>query len=43
MRLHQNWLGGSILGSLNSFSQYIMKKEEYEEHGARLIERKSFK
>jgi actin-like protein 6A len=35
------WLGGSILGSLGSFHQLWMSKQEYEEHGAGLIHRKS--
>ena len=39
----QSWLGGSILGSMPSFDQFLMKKKEYEEHGPKLIERKSFK
>jgi actin-like protein 6A len=35
------WLGGSILGSLGSFHQLWMSKQEYDEHGAGLIHRKS--
>jgi actin-like protein 6A len=35
------WLGGSILGCLGSFHQMWMSKQEYEEHGAALIHRKS--
>jgi actin-related protein len=34
------WLGGSILSSLGSFQQMWMSKQEYEEHGAIMIERK---
>ncbi|KAG5187036.1 actin family [Tribonema minus] len=34
------WLGGSILGSLGSFHEMWMSKSEYEEHGARLINKK---
>jgi actin-related protein len=34
------WLGGSILGSLGSFHEIWMSKAEYEEHGARLINKR---
>ena len=41
-RKYSNWLGGSILASMSTFSNYAMSKQEYEEHGAVLIERKCF-
>lgn len=34
------WIGGSILSSLGTFHQIWFSKQEYEEHGAVLIERK---
>mmetsp|Transcript_14252 Transcript_14252/g.21095 ORF Transcript_14252/g.21095 Transcript_14252/m.21095 type:complete len:430 (-) Transcript_14252:30-1319(-) len=34
------WLGGSILASLGSFHEMWMGKGEYEEHGARLVDKK---
>jgi len=34
------WTGGSILGSLGSFQQMWFSKQEYEEHGASLLQRK---
>jgi actin-related protein len=34
------WLGGSILSSLGSFQQMWMSKQEFDEHGAIMIERK---
>lgn len=34
------WVGGSVLSSLGSFQQMWMSKQEYEEHGAIMIERK---
>jgi len=34
------WIGGSILGSLGSFQQMWMSKQEYDEHGKSLVERK---
>jgi actin-like protein 6A len=34
------WLGGSILASLGSFHEMWMTKQEYEEHGSSLVERK---
>ena len=34
------WVGGSILSSCGSFQQMWMSKQEYEEHGAIMIERK---
>jgi actin-like protein 6A len=39
-RRFQPWVGGSILSSLGSFQQMWMSKQEYEEHGAIMIERK---
>lgn len=35
-----SWVGGSILGSLGSFQQMWFSKQEYEENGAIMIERK---
>uniref|UniRef100_A0A7S4KTA7 Actin n=1 Tax=Paramoeba aestuarina TaxID=180227 RepID=A0A7S4KTA7_9EUKA len=35
------WLGGSILGSLGSFQQLWISKEEYGEFGKGLVERKA--
>ena len=35
-----SWIGGSILGSLGSFQQMWFSKQEYEEYGAIMIERK---
>lgn len=34
------WIGGSILSSLGSFQQMWMSKQEFEEHGPIMIERK---
>lgn len=34
------WIGGSILSSLGSFQQMWMSRQEFEEHGAIMIERK---
>lgn len=34
------WIGGSILASLGTFHQLWMSKQEYEEHGRSLVERK---
>lgn len=34
------WLGGSILSSLGTFHQLWMSKQEYEEHGRAIVERK---
>ena len=34
------WVGGSILSSCGSFQQMWMSKQEYDEHGAIMIERK---
>ena len=34
------WLGGSILGSLGSFQQMWISKEEYGDFGKSLVERK---
>jgi len=34
------WIGGSILGSLGTFHQLWISKQEYEEHGSIMVERK---
>jgi len=39
-RKYANWLGGSILASMSTFGNLAMNRQEYEEHGAILIERK---
>ena len=35
-----SFLGASIISSLNIYKETIVKKEEYEEHGANIIEKK---
>lgn len=40
-RRYSVWIGGSILSSLGSFQQMWMSKQEYQEHGAGLIHKKS--
>jgi actin-related protein len=35
-----SWIGGSILSSLGTFHQLWLSKQEFEEHGAMIIERK---
>ncbi|KAI9323890.1 actin family [Dichotomocladium elegans] len=35
-----SWLGGSILASLGTFHQLWISKQEYEEHGASIVETK---
>ena len=37
---HAAWMGGSILSSLGSFQQMWMSRQEYQEHGAIMVERK---
>lgn len=39
---HSSWVGGSIISSMSNFEQLIMSQDDYEEHGAILIERKCF-
>lgn len=41
-RRHAAWLGGSIVGLLNSFDKLIIRREEFQEHGANAILRKLF-
>jgi len=36
------WIGGSILGSLNTFSKMWISKPEYEESGPNIVNRKCF-
>jgi len=39
-RKFSTWIGGSILASLGTFQQMWMSKQEYEEHGSHMVERK---
>ena len=39
-RRFSTWLGGSILSSLGTFHQMWFSRQEYEEHGSILVERK---
>ncbi|OMJ73536.1 hypothetical protein SteCoe_27760 [Stentor coeruleus] len=39
-RRFSSWIGGSILACLGSFQQMWMSRQEYDEHGAILVERK---
>lgn len=39
---HSSWVGGSIMSSMSSFDGLCMTQEDYDEHGAILIERKCF-
>ena len=39
-RMYSSWIGGSILSSLGTFHQLWLSKQEYEEHGGLIIERK---
>ncbi len=32
-RKYSSWIGGSIIGSLSSFGQQVITKEEYDESG----------
>lgn len=40
-RRNASWIGGSILASLNGFHQLWLTRQEFQEHGASFIERKS--
>ncbi len=39
-RKFSTWIGGSILSSLGTFHQLWLSKQEFDEHGATIIERK---
>ena len=41
-RKYAVWIGGSILGSLSTFSQMWISKEEYDECGPSIVHRKCF-
>jgi actin-related protein len=41
-RTYSAWVGGSILGSLSSFRQMWISKEEYDDSGPTIIQRKCF-
>ena len=39
-RAYCAWLGGSILGSLGSFSEMYISRQEYQEYGSNIVHRK---
>jgi actin beta/gamma 1 len=41
-RKYSVWIGGSILGSLSTFQQMWITKQEYDEGGANIVHRKCF-
>lgn len=41
-RRHSAWVGGSILASLSSFQSAWCSREEYEEHGPAVVQRKCY-
>uniref|UniRef100_A0A915IW72 Uncharacterized protein n=1 Tax=Romanomermis culicivorax TaxID=13658 RepID=A0A915IW72_ROMCU len=41
-RRHSTWIGGSILASLDTFRKMWVSKKEYEDEGAKVINRKTF-
>ena len=41
-RKYLSWMGGSILASLSTFQQLWITKDDYDEHGPRIVHRKCF-
>jgi len=41
-RKYSVWIGGSILGSLSTFADMWITREEYDECGAGIVHRKCF-
>ncbi|MED6245094.1 Actin-2, partial [Ataeniobius toweri] len=41
-RKYSVWIGGSILGSLSTFQQLWISKQEYDESGPGIVHRKCF-
>ena len=41
-RKYLAWQGASIFGMLDSFEEMMIKKDEYKEHGAKIVHRKCF-
>ena len=41
-RKYSAWIGGSILGSLSTFWQMCISKQEYDESGPSIVHRKCF-
>ncbi|ORD97409.1 ACT [Hepatospora eriocheir] len=42
-RKYTVWIGGSILSSLNTFNDLWITREEYRDHGAAIVHRKTFR
>lgn len=41
-RKYSAWVGGSVIGSLDSFQQYFISREEYDEAGPKIVHRKCY-
>ena len=41
-RKYSAWIGGSILGSLSTFEEMWISKDEYDESGPRIVHKKCF-
>eukprot|EP00695_Tsukubamonas_globosa_P002996 TRINITY_DN4247_c0_g1_i1.p2 TRINITY_DN4247_c0_g1~~TRINITY_DN4247_c0_g1_i1.p2 ORF type:complete len:72 (-),score=11.64 TRINITY_DN4247_c0_g1_i1:145-360(-) len=41
-RKYSTWIGGSILASLATFKRMWVSAEEYKEHGAYIVHKKTF-
>eukprot|EP01105_Mastigella_eilhardi_P018376 TRINITY_DN4244_c0_g1_i1.p1 TRINITY_DN4244_c0_g1~~TRINITY_DN4244_c0_g1_i1.p1 ORF type:complete len:1146 (+),score=215.48 TRINITY_DN4244_c0_g1_i1:73-3510(+) len=41
-RKYSSWIGGSILGSLSTFPEMAISKQEYDEYGPAIVHRKCF-
>lgn len=39
-RKYAGWIGGSVLGSLGTFHQMWISRQEYEEYGAKIVEKR---
>jgi len=39
-RSYSNWIGGSLMASLNSFQQMWISRSEYDEYGKDIVQRK---
>ncbi len=41
-RMYSSWIGGSIIGNMDTFQYLCITKKDYEEHGSKIVHDKTF-
>ena len=41
-RLYSSWIGGSVIGNMDTFQFLCISRSEYEEYGSKIVHDKTF-